>query len=98
MYRRREAIAEPVILWFEDLKITAAPGDSLAAALLAAGVSVFRRTPVSGAKRGPFCMIGNCFECLVEIDGQGVAQACSTEVRQGMRVYMPRGQSPGEGD
>src|SRR5205823_1205172 len=37
---------------------------SVAAALLAAGVSRFRSTPVSGAPRGPYCMMGVCFECL----------------------------------
>ena len=30
----------------------------------------FRETAVSGANHGPFCMIGACFDCLVEIDGE----------------------------
>jgi predicted molibdopterin-dependent oxidoreductase YjgC len=63
-------------------------GANLAAALLAAGVSVFRHTPVSGAPRGPFCMMGACFDCLVEIDGVA-RQACMTTVTPGLRVARP---------
>jgi len=35
-------------------------GTNLAAALLEVGVSRIRRSPVSGAARGPFCMMGPC--------------------------------------
>jgi D-hydroxyproline dehydrogenase subunit gamma len=47
---------------------------------------VFRTTPVSGAQRGPFCMMGVCFDCLVEIDEQPNCQACTTRVAPGMRI------------
>ncbi|MDU8909737.1 (2Fe-2S)-binding protein [Aestuariicoccus sp. MJ-SS9] len=63
-------------------------GANLAAALLAAGVGVFRHTPVSGAPRAPYCMMGACFECLVEIDGV-VRQACMIEVTEGLRIARP---------
>jgi len=60
-------------------------GANLAAALLAAGVTVFRKTPVSGAPRGPFCMMGACFDCLVQIDGT-TRQACMVAVREGLEI------------
>ena len=63
-------------------------GANLAAALLAAGVAVFRNTPVSGAPRGPFCMMGACFDCLVEIEGV-VRQACMIEVAPGLQITRP---------
>jgi aerobic-type carbon monoxide dehydrogenase small subunit (CoxS/CutS family) len=63
----------------------------LAAALLAAGVSVFRTTPVSSGPRAPYCMMGACFECLVEVDGRPAVQACMTEVRAGMDVRRQMG-------
>ena len=63
-------------------------GANLAAALLAAGVQVFRRTPVSGAPRAPYCMMGACFDCLVEIDGV-VRQACMIEVTGGLAIRRP---------
>jgi hypothetical protein len=63
-------------------------GANLAAALLVAGVTPFRQTPVSGAPRGPFCMMGACFDCLVEIDGV-TRQACMLAVTEGMEIDMP---------
>lgn len=63
-------------------------GANLAAALLAAGVKVFRHTPVSGAPRAPYCMMGACFECLVEIDG-ATRQACMLKVREGLLIARP---------
>ncbi|WP_316858923.1 (2Fe-2S)-binding protein [uncultured Cohaesibacter sp.] len=63
-------------------------GANLAASLLAAGVRVFRKTPVSASPRGPFCMMGVCYDCLVEIDGM-VQQACQTFVKAGMIITMP---------
>ena len=63
-------------------------GANLAAALLAAGVYVFRHTPVSGAPRAPFCMMGACFDCLIEIDGV-IRQACMLEVTKGMVITRP---------
>jgi len=86
-YRRLdEAGAAPVSLDFEGQTLTARAGDSVAAALLAAGHLTLRSTPVSGAPRGPFCMMGACFECLVEIDGEPNRQACMTPVAEGMQV------------
>lgn len=65
-------------------------GANLAAALLGAGVTVFRKTPVSGAPRGPFCMMGACFDCLVQIGGESV-QACMTPVKAGLQIArVPR--------
>ena len=63
-------------------------GQNLAAALLAAGVGVFRHTALSGAPRAPFCMMGACFDCLVEVDGV-VRQACMLEVTEGLQLARP---------
>ena len=61
-------------------------GDTVAAAMLAAGIRQCRTTPVSGSPRGPYCMMGVCFECLVEIDGVGNRQGCMVPVAEGMRI------------
>ena len=60
-------------------------GSNLAAALLAAGVDVFRHTPISGAPRAPFCMMGACFDCMIKLDGV-TRQACMLEVTEGMVI------------
>jgi hypothetical protein len=76
---------------FEGRPMTARAGDTVAAALLANGTAVFRDTPVSGAPRGPYCMMGVCFECLVVIDGVGNRQACLIAVEDGMSVEIQHG-------
>lgn len=81
--------AGTLTLWFTDQRITAREGDSIASALLAAGVLTTRRTAISGAQRGPFCMMGACFECLGVVDGRQNVQTCMTLARDGMRV-MPQ--------
>lgn len=73
---------------FDGRPLSLPDGANLAAALLAAGVEVFRHTAVSGAPRAPFCMMGACFDCLVEIDGV-VRQACMLEVAEGLRISRP---------
>ena len=50
-----------------------------------------RTTPVSQSLRAPYCMMGVCFECLVEIDGQGSVQSCLTPVADGMRIARQQG-------
>ena len=97
-----ESSTGDVTLRFEGRPVTAPQGVSIAAALLLDGVGPFRTTPVTSAPRAPFCMMGVCFDCLVEVDGVPNCQACLTPVRQGMEVRRQRGAaalpSTGEGD
>jgi predicted molibdopterin-dependent oxidoreductase YjgC len=93
MFRRlADGQASTVALTLDGRPITARAGDSVAAALLANGGLVCRATPVSGAPRAPYCLMGVCFECLVSIDGVGSRQACMIPVREGMRVETQPGQ------
>ncbi|HVZ07984.1 (2Fe-2S)-binding protein [Rhodopila sp.] len=78
-------------IWFDGNPVAASAGDSVAAALLAAGVTATRTTPVSGASRGPYCMMGACFDCLAKVDGRPNVQTCMTQVRDGMRVETQDG-------
>lgn len=71
--------------------IQAQDGDSIAVALLAAGVRATRATAVSGTARGPYCMMGACFECLAEVDGRPNVQTCMTPIRDGMQVRSQQG-------
>lgn len=64
---------------------------SVAAALLTAGQDPFRTTAISQSPRAPYCMMGVCFECLVEIDGQPNRQACLEPVIDGMQVRTQQG-------
>ena len=66
--------------------IPAYEGETIAAALLAAGRRTFRHTVPGGEPRGVFCGIGVCFDCLVTVDGTQTVRACVTPVSDGMRV------------
>lgn len=75
-----------VRLTIDGAPATAPEDASVAAALLLAGHSAFGVHPVSGEPEGPWCLIGVCFGCLVEIDGIGDRQACLVPVKDGMVV------------
>lgn len=80
-----------ITVYFEEKPIPARIGETVAACLLRSGVPFFRTTPISGAPRLPYCMIGHCFECLIEIDGAGNRQACLLAVEDGMRLRTQNG-------
>ena len=70
---------------FDGETFTAEDGMSVAAALFMNGLQSLRKTPVSRSERGPYCMMGACYDCLVSIDGLTV-QACQTSVTDGLIV------------
>ena len=72
-------------LTFDGEVITARAGETLAATLLAAGVSAFGTTRQENP-RLPFCNMGTCFDCAVIVDGKPLVRACLTDVREGMDV------------
>jgi predicted molibdopterin-dependent oxidoreductase YjgC len=80
-----------VSLTFNEQPLQVPAGSSVAAALLMSGIQRFRATPVSEAPRAPYCMMGVCFECLVEIDGVPNRQSCLIEVGEGMRIRSQEG-------
>jgi len=85
-----DGTADAVQIAIDGVPFAARRGDSVAAALLAAGVAACRRAPISGAPRAPYCLMGACFECAVEIDGEPHRRACMTQVVPGMRVVTVR--------
>ncbi len=86
MFRRLSEPTDKVRITIDGRPFDAAADETVAGALLRAGLTMFRRTPKSGCPRGPFCGMGVCFDCLVTIDGQGNRQACLTQVRDQMMV------------
>jgi predicted molibdopterin-dependent oxidoreductase YjgC len=91
------ATSSSVTLQIEGRPVRCRAEDTIAIAMLEAGASVFRETPVSGAPRAPLCLMGVCFECLVEVDGRPNVQACMTPVAEGMQVHTQHGARHPEG-
>ncbi|MBM3644547.1 MAG: (2Fe-2S)-binding protein [Alphaproteobacteria bacterium] len=92
MFRRLpDAPPATATILVDGRAVRAVPGESVAAALLANGIVACRTTPVSGAARGPYCLMGVCFECLATIDGEPNRQTCLVLVRDGLRIETQSG-------
>lgn len=86
-----ESQSKTVTMDFEGTKIKVPAGISVAAALLSNGVVEFRSSMVGEVPRAPYCMMGVCFECLLEIDGIPARQSCLIGVREGMIIRRQSG-------
>ena len=70
---------------FDGQEIIGYAGESIAAALIASGISATRLS-ATGMPRGYFCGMGVCWECVVRINGINTARACRQVVEDGMIV------------
>jgi D-hydroxyproline dehydrogenase subunit gamma len=86
-----DAGAATVTVTINGTPFLAPHGCTAAAAVLLAGEMPTRATPVTGAPRAPYCMMGVCFECLMEIDGAANQQACLVPIAEGMRINRQLG-------
>lgn len=75
----------PVTISVDGQPLQAHLGETVAAALMARGDGILRRTR-RGAARGLYCGMGVCFECLVMVDGVPNTRACMTWVSDGMEI------------
>jgi hypothetical protein len=92
MFRPRpDGPAASIAVEVEGRTVLVPAGASAAAAVLLAGLSSIRETPVTGSGRAPYCMMGVCFDCLAEIDGVPNRQSCMVTARPGMRIRRQRG-------
>lgn len=73
-------------LEFEGKRIPYEPGDTVAAALLRAGISTFSRGPKYHRPRGPFCLAGSCGQCLMRVGGEPSLPTCIVPARDGLQV------------
>ncbi len=63
-------------------------GISVAAAVLGHDHShkAFHHNSMDASPREPYCLMGVCFECMLEIDGVENVQSCLVTVREGMKI------------
>ena len=86
-----------VIIYLDDIAIEAFAGETVAGTLLRHDIRNFSQHPVEDRQSAPYCMMGICHECALEIDGQKNRQACLTPVRDGLRAVRA-GREAGDGD
>jgi predicted molibdopterin-dependent oxidoreductase YjgC len=89
MFKRLQDVAQAgddIVIELDGETVTVPAAVTVAAALLYLDALPTRNTLVSGAARAPFCMMGACFECLIEVDGVSDQRACQVQVEPGMRL------------
>jgi predicted molibdopterin-dependent oxidoreductase YjgC len=86
MFRPYEKIEKTVTIILDGKPETIPAQVSVASAVLGKGIKHIRVSPVTGEPRAPFCLMGVCYECLMEIDGEKDRQSCQVEVKEGMKV------------
>ena len=87
MFRRLEENGAGLVeIELDGEPVKVPDGISMAAALFYLDALPSRHTVLSQSPRAPFCMMGVCFECLVDVDELGSQRACQLAVRPGLRV------------
>ncbi|MFK3980808.1 (2Fe-2S)-binding protein [Micromonospora sp. NPDC050397] len=84
------------VITVDGARLTARPGQTIAAVLLAAGQRATRRTRIGGRPRGVFCGIGMCFDCLVVCNGEPGVRACLRPVAPDDVIETDAERSPGD--
>ena len=80
-----------VEFYFEGQRMWGYEGESVAAALIANGVHIFRYSKREKRPRGFFCAIGRCASCNMVVDGVPNVRVCVTPLKEGMRVEVQKG-------
>jgi len=80
-----ERAGSTVEFTFDDAPVTGLAGETIAASLLALGHLDLRHASATD-RRGVFCGMGACQDCLVEVDGRNSQRACMTKIAAGMEV------------
>lgn len=82
---------EKVKFIFNGEELEGYKGETIAAALHAAGVKVLGESIFKHRPRGFYCAIGNCSSCNMIVDGEPNVRTCITELRNGMVVETQQG-------
>lgn len=76
---------------FEGRTLKGFEGETIAAALVASGIRLFRHSERLHRPRGFFCAVGRCSSCLMVVDGRPNVMVCMEPLREGCRVERQRG-------
>ena len=83
---RRVKIGAPIVEFsFNTKSVKAVQGQSIASALISAGI-LAQRVGRNQSEHGHYCGMGTCYECLVTIDGVSGQRSCMTPVRNGVSI------------
>lgn len=84
---RQLADDDPIVTIFLDGEaISARAGEPVAMALLRHGISSFHDGPKTGP-RGPYCMMGVCYDCILDSETEKATQSCQLMAEDGMKLF-----------
>ena len=87
MFRRIKSQDDTVTIYIDDKPFLATAGEPVANVLLNEGSA--RSHGPERQTRGPYCMMGVCFDCMITLQDGRVEQACQTYAEDGIRLYLP---------
>ncbi|AEF94172.1 sarcosine oxidase, alpha subunit [Desulfotomaculum nigrificans CO-1-SRB] len=76
---------------FNGQELEGYEGETIAAALHAAGIRIMRESAHLHRPRGLFCNIGNCSSCLMVVNGEPNVRVCVERLQAGMVVETQKG-------
>ena len=82
---------KPLSFTFDGTPVPAHAGETIAAALYAAGFRTLANSPVRHRPRGLYCAIGNCSSCMMVVNGRANVKSCIELVQDGMVVETQEG-------
>lgn len=71
---------------FEGRSLPAREGEPLAVSLLASGLRTFARGVKYHRARGPYCMVGRCSHCVMQVDGEPNVYTCLTPAKHNQQI------------
>ena len=78
-------------IFVDGKKITAYEGETIASALIAAGIRTLNYSSKEHHPRSIYCGIGLCYNCIMTVDGVPNIKTCQTIVKDGCIVQTQKG-------
>jgi sarcosine oxidase subunit alpha len=83
---------QKVVFYFNGSPIEGYQGETIMAALHAAGIKALNKSKRHNRFRGLFCAIGKCSSCLMKVNGIENIAICVTKIQQDMVVESTLGE------
>ena len=88
MFRHINGHKTDITIFIDEKRTNASSGDTVAAVLLRENIYAVHTAP-NGEARGPYWMMGVCFDCMVTLEDGQNEQACQIQAREGLKIYLP---------
>ena len=88
MFRQLKPNHSDISIFINDEAVPASTGELVAAVLARQGILAVHTSP-KNEQRGPYCMMGVCFECMITCEDGRIEQACQIYAEDGLKIYLP---------